>query len=574
MGKVRLLQSVLNAGELNPLLWGRPDTPRYHQGLELCRNAIPLVTGGATRRPGGRYAAQAASSSCRLIPLRINIGSSLQGYVLEFTPSKIRFYTNGAQIKSAGTPVEIATSYTAQQIDELKYEQYNNELYQTHTAHPPRKTTRTSDTSWSIADIAFTSQPSTGKWSAGNGYPGSITFFEQRMVLAGSTANPNTVWGSKSGDFLTFAIGTLDNDPYEFIPAAATTRINQILAGDFITLLTFDRELSMAGGKDAALTPTNIQFKARTHFGSHPNTRPVRVGSDTFLTSLSGKRFRTFKYEFGTDSYKAPDLGIIGGHLLEEGGGIAEAAFAREPFSCIWAVTNNGTLLSFAYDPDQEIMAWSKHYTAENTFYRSVTVIPDANGEDQVWLAVDRTINGSTVTCVEYLDSALNTDSAMTATDAVGKTSWTGYSHLEGQTVDLVGDGVVLPPVTVVSGTITTPYAVKSLEAGLHYRTTIKDLPPDLANPGTTMQGTAQSVNKITVRLHESQGCNINGEEIPFRQFGLNVLNTTLPPFSGDKTVQGLGWSKDPKDSQVTIIQDKPLPMTVLAIIREVSVNG
>lgn len=575
MGKARTLQSMLNAGELNPLTRGRSDTPRFHQGLERCRNAIPLITGGITRRGGFRFVAQAASSDCRLIPLRINLGFSLQGYVLEFSPSKVRFYTNNQRIMNGASPVEIATSYTAAQVLELKYEQYENELYSVHTAHAPRKLTRTSDTVWGIADIAFASQPSTDIWSATNGYPGAIGFFEQRMVLAGSIANPTTVWGSASGNFLTYALGTLDSDPYQFTPAAASTRINQMVAGDAITLFTFDKEISMAAGtSSAALTPSNVQFKTRTNKGSHPNVRPVTIGGDMFFSSLSGNRYRLFSYRFDKDRYVAPDFGVFGGHLIEEGGGIVEAAYASEPHSCIWAVTNNGHLLTFAYDPDQEIYAWSRQYTDESTFYRSVCVIPDATGQDQVWIAVDRVINGATVTCIEYLDYSLNTDSAMTATAAAGKTTWTGFDHLEGQLVDVVSDSVIMPQQTVSNGTITTEYAVTSIEVGLHYKTTIKDLPIDIANPGTTMQGTYQSIKRAAVILHESMGCSINGEEIPFRQFGLDSLDTPLAPFTGIKEIQTFGFSKDPADSQITIEQDKPLPMTVLAIIKEVEVNG
>lgn len=575
MGKVRVLQSMLNAGELNPLTRGRSDTPRFHQGLERCRNAIPLVTGGTTRRAGFRFVALAANSNCRLLPLRINIGLALQGYVLEFTPSKTRFYTNGQRIMNGVNPVEIATSYTAPQITELKYEQYENVLYNVHTAHPPCTITRTSDTAWSLANIGFSSQPSVDKWSAANGYPGAISFFEQRLVLAGSSAYPTSIWGSKSGDFLTFAIGTLDSDPYEFTPAAASTRINQMVAGDAINLFTFDKEITMsAGTSSAALTPSNVQFKTRTNKGSHPNVRPVTVGGDMFFSSLSGNRYRLFSYRFDKDRYVAPDFGVFGGHLIEEGGGIAEAAFASEPHSCIWAVTNNGHLLTFTYDPDQEIYAWSRQYTEESTFYRSVCVIPDATGQDQVWIAVDREINGAVVTCVEYLDYSLNTDSAATASDATGETTWTGFSHLEGQLVDIVADGVVLPQQIVTSGTVVTDYPVKAIEVGRHYQTIIKDLPVDIANPGTTMQGTYQSIKKASVILHESMGCSINGEEIPFRQFGYGVLDTPLAPFSGVKEISGFGWSKDPADSQITIIQDKPLPMTVLAIIKEVEING
>ena len=59
MPKLAHIQTNCTAGELSPRLLGRVDVAKYQNGLRTCYNAIPLVHGGAKRRPGSRYAAGA-----------------------------------------------------------------------------------------------------------------------------------------------------------------------------------------------------------------------------------------------------------------------------------------------------------------------------------------------------------------------------------------------------------------------------------------------------------------------------------------------------------------------------------
>ena len=84
----------------------------------------------------------------------------------------------------------------------------------------------------------------------------------------------------------------------------------------------------------------------------------------------------------------------------------------------------------------------------------SVASIPEG-GEDQVWVIVERVINGSTVQYVEYLDSTSNMDSYLTGTVNSSSTSVTSLEHLEGQKVQILIGDAVYPPQTVTSGAIT-----------------------------------------------------------------------------------------------------------------------
>jgi len=707
MAKLRTLQSNLNSGELSPLLRGRMDVERYQSGLERCRNALPLVLGGGRRRPGSRFVGTPAASEVWLFPFTPTLAGVLTGYILEFTAGKIRFYKQGARLESAGVPVEVVTPYQTTDLEGIKYEQADNALFLVHPNYPPKRLTRTSDTSWTLADLSFSGVPyfrpaetegvsltpsaasgsitltasanlfvsghvgsrfrlnggeveitgvtsgtvasalvsvapdTTGlntitstatvtvdadalvgthivtiysdanypaktlnthwtgesspdltvsagysqallsgidpdmewkekAWGVVRGYPAAISFYEQRLILAQTLSQPTTVWGSKIGALLTFEVGTLDDEAFAFSLAQASTPINQLASGDQLLALTFNKEILLRGGGDTPITPTNVQVKGPTSHGSSATVRPVQLGSEVYFCGAGGYTLRSLRYRLDIDGFAAPDLGLLAEHLLEAGLGIIDMAFARKPYSSIFAVTRGGHLLTLTIDSDQEVVAWAQHYTgdsASSASYQSVAVIPDADGQDQVWIAGTR--GGSSF--VEYFDAALATDSAMTGSDAGGKTTWGGLAHLEGQQVDIVADGFVLPRQTVTGGQVLLGFAATAVQIGLPFTTRIKDLPPYFEGAA----GAAASCNAVRVLLHQAQGCSVNGEQLPFRFFDLNAFDTPVLPFTGWKEINiASGWSSDGDSMQVEIVQDMPLPLTVLAISKEVSINA
>ena len=147
---------------------------------------------------------------------------------------------------------------------------------------------------------------------------------------------------------------------------------------------------------------------------------------------------------------------------------------------------------------------------------------------------------------------------------------WGGFSHLEGKTIDILADGVVFPQATVTGGNVTLPRATASIEGGLHYKTTMVTLPPELMLPEGSVQGRPVSISECTVRLYKSIGCKVEAEQVPFRKFGANVLDTPIAPFTGDKQVPIVGWQRGKK---ITITQDQPLPLCVLAVVKRVTVG-
>ena len=209
--------------------------------------------------------------------------------------------------------------------------------------------------------------------------------------------------------------------------------------------------------------------------------------------------------------------------------------------------------------------AGASHTLTAKAKIKSVTSINQTE-ENQVWLVVERRINGSSVKYIEYLDKKFNTDCTLPALVNGGTTIVTGLNHLEGEEVQVLVGDAVFPNQTVSGGSITvtlpTNAAYKTIEIGLGYTSKIKTLKVEAGSQAGTAQGRKKRYNEVMVRLLKSVGVTINGDQLPFRT-SATPMGQDIPEFTGDKRVSNLGWDRE---GQIEIKQTQPLPMTVLGI--------
>ncbi|MBA5203087.1 hypothetical protein H2Y57_05220 [Pectobacterium aroidearum] len=425
------------------------------------------------------------------------------------------------------------------------------------------------------SDLSATQAASPGAWTREDsvwseelGYPGAVTFYQQRLVFAGSPSYPQTVWFSETGSYLSFEIGTDDDDAMSF--TVSSDQINPIVhlaQMNTLIALTYGGEFTLTAGSDAAITPTNISVKNPSPYGCN-NIRPVRVGTEIMFAQRAGRKI--FAVAYDPDSYvaySANDMSILSEHITESG--VTEMAYQQQPDSFIWLVRNDGVLVTMAVDRGQDVIAWSRQIT--DGHFESVASIPSET-DDVVYVVVSREVNGATVRYVEMLDTSLNTDCAVTGVSDAGATTWSGLAHLNGKSVDIVADGSVMPQQTVSSGQVTLSRPANRVEIGLHYDTSIETLTPEVATTEGTTQNAKKRTSEVTMRFLETTGAECNGQVIPFRQFGPKILNQPAPLFTGDHFWGKLGWEKG--EDSLLIQQRQPLSFHLLAIITTFSSNG
>ncbi|MCH9050626.1 MAG: hypothetical protein IIA72_06040 [Proteobacteria bacterium] len=434
-----------------------------------------------------------------------------------------------------------------------------------------------------------------GAWSQTTSFPSCVTFYEERLFFAGSLDKPQTVWGSRSGDFENFAPtetdGVIGNDNGVTF-TIATDQVNAIRwlsPGKVLAIGTTGGEFTMrATTADEPITPTNVQVKRETTRGC-AYVLPIRNDGVVLFLQRAKRKIREFVFTFETDSFQSPDLTILAEHVTQ--GGLTQLAFAREPDPTVWAVRSDGVLLGMTYERTQDVVGWHRHilggaFAGGDPVVESVAVIPSPNEDhDQLWVVVERTVNGATKRYVEFMEEqfdagndqadAFFVDSGLTY-DGSATTTLTGLDHLEGETVAVLADGAVHPDRTVSAGAITLGAAVTKAQAGLAYRSKVQTMRFDAGAVDGTSQGKKSRIHEVTVRLWNTLGAKLGFDDdvdtIVFRGAS-DPMDSAPPLFTGDKKIKfNKGYSTSPR---VTVIQDQPLPLTVLSIMpRMVTFDG
>jgi len=270
-----------------------------------------------------------------------------------------------------------------------------------------------------------------GAWSDDEGYPSCVSFYEQRLVFAGTTNSPQSIWGSYIRVFNDFFPGTGDSDSYKY--TIATEQVNAIRwmssSNNALQIGTFGGTFAASSGSsNEPITPTNINVQRSTTYGA-ANIIPKRIGSFIYYVQRNLKILRELGYSFDYDVDQAKDMNLLSNHILGEDG-VVDMAYQQSPNNVLWLVRSDGELATLTRQIDQEVVGWTRQILG-GTFQtgqakaESVAVIPGLTGDDQVWLIVKRTINSATRRYVEYVmpqnfddqDDAFFVDSGLSLDD-------------------------------------------------------------------------------------------------------------------------------------------------------------
>jgi hypothetical protein len=422
-----------------------------------------------------------------------------------------------------------------------------------------------------------------GSWSGTTGWPESVAFYEERLFFGGNSNQPQTLWGSMTGDFENFTEGTLDSNAVTF--TIATDRVNAIRwlsPGRVLVLGTIGGEFIMqAGAQDEVITPTNINIRRHTNRGC-ANVLPVRIGHVVLYLQRAARKLRELVFDFQSDGFVAPDLTLLAEHVSE--GGIIEMAYAQEPDSVLWCARADGTLLGMTYERDQEVVGWHRHilggsFASGQAAVESIAVIPSPNEDhDQLWLVAKRTVNGVTKRYIEFMEEAFPSDGAQTDAffvdsgltyNGAAATTISGLDHLEGESVQILADGAVHPDKTVLSGQITLEKAASVAHIGCGFVSRVQTLPFEAGSADGTAQGKTKRVHEAIIRFWNTVGAKVGPDTntldvVPFRG-GSDAMGAPPALFTGDKRVKfPAGYEKV---ARVMVFQEQPLPMTVLAVM-------
>lgn len=414
-----------------------------------------------------------------------------------------------------------------------------------------------------------------GAWSVRRGWPRTVNFFEERLVFGGSPNQPMSLWMSASGDFENYSTQSgstvADNDAVVFtISSDQVNAIRWTRPTKKLLIGTTGGEYWLSGQtSNEAVTPSSILVRRETQYGSQ-NVDAISIGEDTFFVQRPGKKVRGFAYKWQADSYVGDDLTLLADHLTRDYP-VTKLTYQANPNSILWALRNDGYLLGLTYLKDQEVLGWHKHFT-DGTF-ESIAVIP-ASAEDELWAVVKRTIGGVDYRYVERMATqfdgtianAFFVDSGLTYNGTTAVSTISGYTHLEGERVQVLADGEYRGYTTVASNAIVLTPAATVVSVGLPYTSTIKTM--RLAKGDGTWQGLTKKIQRVITRFYETCESQIGPDADNLDDY--SFTDGTL--FSGDKQIVSTKF-RDGTDGQIMLRQVQPYPWTILGIIPQFSVT-
>lgn len=418
-------------------------------------------------------------------------------------------------------------------------------------------------------------------------WPATLTFHEGRAFWGGTSAKPQTVWSSKSGDFENMASGAAADDALTLtLDADQVNALRWLRSARALAVGTAGGEFVIAAGESGAvLAPNNATARRQTAEGSAA-VPAVQIGQATLFVQRAGRRVVEMGYQFEADSYASADLTVLADHIARAG--IVEMVWQPEPWRVLWCVLADGELIGCTYMRDQRVVAWHRHTMGGGGAVRSAAVISNATA-NELWVVVARTIDGATVHYIERLDpefygeseaekaDAFFVDSGITY-DGAPATVITGLSHLEGETVQVLADGATHPDAVVSGGQITLQAAASVVQIGFPFVSRLETLDIDAGAADGTAATRRRRIGDVGVRLFQTLGCKIGYvhpdtgadqlEELLFRTEFM-PMDASPPLFTGDKVISGGGfWDRQ---CRVLVVQDAPLPLTVLGIVPRVT---
>lgn len=626
MQPAREIKTSFTGGELAPELFGRPDLRAWANGASRLRNVFIQPTGGVTRRAGLRHVATLPGAA-RLVPFEFNteqtyllvftdslmqvfagdaeiarvagpwtadmlpqLGWTQSADTLllchpEMVPQRItrtgatawtvatwaftsfpwfRFATPDVTMQASaatGTITLTASDAVFTAAHAGTQLRVAGKRVQVATVLSPSTCTAT-------ALETLTTTAATADWqevafSPAHGWPVSLCFHQNRLVIGGSRDLPNRLWMSQVGGLFNFDLGTgLDNQGIEFgLYADQVNAIRGVFSGYNLQVFTSGGEWQVTG---SPLTPSTVQVSLQTRIGS-PVARlihPVDVDGSTLFAARNGKGIYEFAYTALQQIYQANDLALVSHHLVNT----PQDMDYDQRNRLLHVVMADGSFATLTLYRAEAVTAWTLQQTAGQ-----FTAVAEIEGT--VWFAVQRFGTFR----LERLDATLALDAALTGSAAAPKQEWAGLDHLEGQTVTVVADGAPAGTALVSGGEITLADPALSVQVGLPYTHEVAPLPPDLV-VGASVFAPPLRVVSLIFRLLNTAALTVDlgrgPQPLPFRRLDSTALGTPPPSFTGDVRLRALGWHRSAADPLWRISDATPLPMTLLSVTTETRITA
>lgn len=238
---------------------------------------------------------------------------------------------------------------------------------------------------------------------SGTNYPGCSSYFSQRLWYGGANANPLTLYASQPGLYANFNTSFPSQEDDALTETLVSSQVNAVkwmisMQTGLVVGTSKGAWLVNGGSAGAAVTVSSATATPQAYNGAS-DVQPIVINNDIIYVQAKGAIIRDLSFNIYANVYTGTDISILSNHLFF-GYQIPEWAYAEEPFKLVWAIRDDGTMLSLTYVKEQELYGWGRHDTKGQ--FLSVAAITEGQ-VDAVYVVVKRYLTGLWIKTIERM---------------------------------------------------------------------------------------------------------------------------------------------------------------------------
>jgi hypothetical protein len=253
----------------------------------------------------------------------------------------------------------------------------------------PREATGTTENGVE-GNVDLTDAWALGAFGGAFGYPKAGIFHQERLVLASTRSDPNSLWFSQPASWHNFGTSIPTKDDDSVMVTLATKQRDEIMglaSRDALLIFTSTAEwTAKAGSKTDVITPSSVVITPSSYHGGLA-LPPLEVGGTTLYVQKHGSTVYAIGYSLDVDGYASQDVSVLASHLFEDNP-IVAWDFQQVPWSVVWCVLLDGTMATLTIQQEHKVLAWSRQELSGGDV-TDVCCIPGSR-QDHPFFAVKR----------------------------------------------------------------------------------------------------------------------------------------------------------------------------------------
>jgi hypothetical protein len=396
----------------------------------------------------------------------------------------------------------------------------------------------------------------------GLGYPAKVLYFQNRLWFGNTALLPNTVFGSKLNQPISFDVGT-GKETDAIIYTIGQTNSGAILwlnGGKQLEIYTTNFEFACPQNEDIGLTPGTFSIRQQSSYGSSKILKPQTYINDSYFVQKTGKAAINFHFTGVGLAYQSTNIAPQSQHLMKnpDGRALLRGTDVSQDNFIYFLNDGDDTITAFQFASEIKLAALTPVKFQDN-----IQLIDICTVDNHVYILKYYELTQQFT--IERFETDVFIDSAEShLMDSTGLI--TQLDRLNGYVVQVVYQDQDFGQYLVQNGQIDIPNPTEitaMVQIGLLYNIEIKPMYPFYSATSSSFE---KQISRIYVDYYQSLNFYINGDLVQYQSFHEIQLGLPLVPKTDTAIYSPVSGYSRFDDQAIVITQSSPFDLQILSI--------